>query len=259
MGFQVPGSRFQVQGDGPPLVLIPGLQGRWEYQHATVDALAATFRVITFSLDGFDLNSYAEQVARALDHARVDSAIVCGISFGGLIAVRFAARYPARCRAIVLANTPRPALTLRRRHQLYMKAPWILGPLFLVETPFRVRRELQAAVAEPRARRRFSLDALRTFFRAPVSIRRMAERARLVVSDAVVEDCAHITMPTLLLTGEAHLDFVVPVEGVAEYQRLIPHARRVVLPSTGHLGSMTRPQEFAALIRTFVDGVRHAA
>jgi len=240
-------------------VLIPGLQGRWEYQHATVDALAATFRVITFSLDGTDLDSYADQVARALDHARVESAIVCGISFGGLIGVRFASRHPSRCRALVLASTPKPALTLRRRHQLYMKAPWILGPLFLVETPFRVRRELRAAVAEPRARRRFSLNALRTFLRAPVSIRRMAARARLVMSDGVAADCASVTVPTLLLTGEAHLDFVVPVEGAAEYQRLIPHARRVVLASTGHLGSMTRPHEFAALIRTFVEGLRHAA
>ena len=250
---------FHIQGNGPALVLIPGLQGRWEYQRATVDALATTFRVITFSLDGSDFDSYAAQVARALDHAREESAIVCGISFGGLIAVRFASRYPSRCRALVLANTPKPALTLRRRHQLYMKAPWILGPLFLVETPFRVRLELRAAVADPRARRRFSVNALRTFFRAPVSVLRMADRAKLVVSDAVAADCARIAAPTLLLTGEAHLDFVVPVEGVAEYQRLIPHARRVVLPSTGHLGSMTRPKEFAALIRTFVEGLRHAA
>jgi len=79
------------------------------------------------------------------------------------------------------------------------------------------------------------------------------------MSDGVAADCASVTVPTLLLTGEAHLDFVVPVEGVAEYQRLIPHARRVVLASTGHLGSMTRPHEFAALIRTFVEGLRHAA
>ena len=85
------------RGNGPALVLIPGLQGRWEYQHATVDALAASFRVITFSLDGSDLDSYAQQVADALDQARVDSAIVCGISFGGLIAIRFAATFPSRC------------------------------------------------------------------------------------------------------------------------------------------------------------------
>src|SRR4051794_5871016 len=109
------------RGKGPALVLIPGLQGRWEYQSETVDALAASFRVITFSLDGSDLDSYVEQVVRALDHARVESAVVCGISFGGLIAARFASRYSARCTALVLASTPKPALTLRRRHQIYMK------------------------------------------------------------------------------------------------------------------------------------------
>src|SRR2546430_8800945 len=104
------------RGNGPALVLIPGLQGRWEYQRATVDALAASFRVITFSLEGSDLDSYARQVVSALDQAHVESAIVCGISFGGLIAARFASRYPARCGALVLASTPKPALTLRRRH-----------------------------------------------------------------------------------------------------------------------------------------------
>ncbi|HEV3140063.1 MAG TPA: alpha/beta hydrolase [Vicinamibacterales bacterium] len=247
------------RGSGPPLVLIPGLQGRWEYQRSTVDALAASFRVITFSLEGSDLDSYAQQVADALDRAGVQSAIVCGISFGGLIALRFASRHPPRCHALVLASTPKPALTLRRRHQMYLKAPWVLGPLFLVETPFRVRRELRAAMPDLRARRRFSLDAVRTFLRAPVSIGKMAARAKLVASDAVAADCARITAPTLVLTGEPHLDYVVPVEASSEYERLIPHARRAVLESTGHLGSMTRPREFAALVRDFAEGLRHAA
>jgi pimeloyl-ACP methyl ester carboxylesterase len=87
----------------------------------------------------------------------------------------------------------------------------------------------------------------------------MAARARFVMSDAVVADCARIASPTLLITGEAHLDYVVPVAGSMEYQRLIPHARHVVLESTGHLGSMTRPEEFAALIRSFSETLRHAA
>jgi pimeloyl-ACP methyl ester carboxylesterase len=246
-------------GSGPPLVLIPGLQGRWEYMRPTVEALATSFRVITFSLEGTDFDSYAEQVARALDAAGSESAVVCGQSFGGMIAVHFAARSPQRCKALVLASTPRPALTLRKRHQLYLRAPWILGPLFLAETPFRVRHELRAALAERGARRRFSREALRTFFRAPLSLRKMAARARLVTSDAIVDDCRRIDAPTLIVTGEAHLDYVVPVDGTAEYERLIPRTRRVVLDSTGHLGAMTRPHEFAALIRDFVEGLRDAA
>jgi pimeloyl-ACP methyl ester carboxylesterase len=51
----------------------------------------------------------------------------------------------------------------------------------------------------------------------------------------------------------------VPVQGSNEYLRLIPHARSAVLASTGHLGSMTRPSEFAALVRDFVEGHRDAA
>jgi pimeloyl-ACP methyl ester carboxylesterase len=247
------------RGSGPPLVLIPGLQGRWEYMRATVDALAGSFRVITFSLAGSDYDSYAQQVAEALDKAGVDRAVVCGVSFGGLIAVRFASRYPSRCAMLVLASTPRPALTLRARHRVYLKLPWLLGPLFLVETPWRVRRELRAAISEPAARRRFSWNALRTLVGAPLSLGAMADRAKLVTTDAVATDCTQITAPTLVLTGEAHLDYVVPVEGSGEYLRLIPHARRAVLASTGHLGSMTRPREFAALVREFVEGHRDAA
>jgi pimeloyl-ACP methyl ester carboxylesterase len=110
-----------------------------------------------------------------------------------------------------------------------------------------------------KARLKFSLDALRIGLGAPVSIGAMAERARLTTSDGAARDCACITAPTLIITGEPHLDRVVPVESSAEYERLIPNARRVMLRGTGHLGSMTRPRKFAALIRAFFEGHRHAA
>jgi len=246
---------FVDRGNGPPLVLIPGLQGRWEFQHATVDALAETFRVITFSLRGSDLDSYAQQVADVMTEAGVERAILCGISFGGLIALRCASRHPSLCEKLVLASTPPPALRLRRRHAIYIKAPLILGPLFLMETPFRVRRELRAAMTDPRERRRFSWNALRTGLGAPVSVRRMAARARIATTDSVTDDCARITVPTLIITGEPHLDRVVQVESSSEYERLIPDARRVTLRDTGHLGSMTRPREFAEMIRAFTNDV----
>ncbi len=37
-------------GSGPPLVLIPGIPGPWEYMRPAVEALAASYRVLTFSL-----------------------------------------------------------------------------------------------------------------------------------------------------------------------------------------------------------------
>jgi 3-oxoadipate enol-lactonase len=247
------------RGTGSPLVLIPGLQGRWEYMRPTVDALAESFRVITFSLDRGDLDALARQVIAALDEKRIDRATICGVSFGGLVAVRTAAAYPARVTSLVLASTPRPALTLRRRHQIYLRAPWFFGLFFLAETPWRLRPEVRVAIPDARERRRFAMNALKTLCSAPVSLSRMASRARLVTGCSFEPDCARIAAPTLVVTGEAHLDYVVPVEGSSEYLRLIPNARAAVIRNTGHLGAVTRPREFAALVRAFVEGHQHAA
>ena len=240
------------RGSGPPLVLIPGLQGRWEYLRPAVDALSVFFRVLTFSLGDGDLDAYAHQVASMLSRKGIDRATICGVSFGGLVAVRFAAQNPARCEALILASSAGPALLLRRRHQIYVRAPWIFGPIFLAESPLRLRPEICAAIPDARARRQFALRGLRTLLSAPVSLSRMAARAKLISSVDLGPDCEQITAPTLVVTGERHLDHVVPVEGAAEYVRLIPDARALVLERTGHLGSITRPDLFAAMIRDFV-------
>ena len=247
------------RGSGPPLVLIPGLQGRWEYLRPAVEALSQSFRVLTFSLPSDDLDGYAGRIAAMMTAAHVERATICGVSFGGLVAVRFAASYPARCAALILASTPKPRLRLRQRHQIYLRAPWLFGPIFLAETPFRLNPEICAAIPDAKARRRFSMRSLRTAVAAPVSLTQMAARARMTSMEDVTPDCGRITAPTLVVTGEAHLDHVVPVEGSSEYLQLIPNARGAVLERTGHLGSITRPDAFAELVRAFTEGRHHAA
>lgn len=258
------------QGRGTPLVFIPGSQGRWEYARITIEALARHFRVLTFSLadeptaafppsglDGFD--HYAAQVRQALDAKGCDRAVICGLSFGGLVALRFAALHPNRVSALVLASTPGPGWHLKRRHEIYARLPWILGPLFLAEAPFRAGPELVAALPRLRDRFRFARTMGRTFLGTGLSLGRMAARARLIASCDAAADCARVGAPTLVLTGEAGLDYVVRVDGSSQYVRLIGGAKAVVLERTGHQGSLTRPGEFARIVRDFVDQQRHAA
>jgi pimeloyl-ACP methyl ester carboxylesterase len=257
-------------GSGAPLVVIPRLEGRWEYLRPAVDALARSFRVLTFSLAGEPssgvpldrargLDNYVSQVIRALDQARVARAAICGVSFGGVVAIRFAATQPARTAALVLASTPGPTWRLKPRHVLYARAPWLWGPLFVAETPWRLRAEMAAAFPRLSARLWFALSQVGVFVRAPLSLARMAERVRLISALDLAADCARITAPTLVVTGERRLDHIVPVEGSSEYVRLIPGARGIVLDRTGHQGVMTRPEAFADLIRVFLENPRHAA
>jgi pimeloyl-ACP methyl ester carboxylesterase len=236
-----------------------------------VDELARCFRVITFDLcdeptsgatfasqRGFD--HYVEQACDALDASGVDRAIVCGISFGGLIALRLASTHPDRTSALVLASVPGPGWHLRRRHELYARLPWLCGPLFLAETPLRLRRELATALPDRRSRWRFSWSQVALLATAPLSFARMAARARLISTLDVAADCARVKAPTIVITGERALDHVVPADGSIRYLALIPGARAAVLERSGHLGSITRPAAFAALVAKFAaDAAREVA
>ena len=100
-------------GTGAPVVLIPGIQGRWEWMRPAVDSLAKYCRVITFSLAdeptsgaSFDASagvwSYVQQVADVLEATGVRKATICGVSYGGLIA---AAAMPAESSASRTCST----------------------------------------------------------------------------------------------------------------------------------------------------------
>jgi 3-oxoadipate enol-lactonase len=257
-------------GSGPPLVLIPGVQGRWEYVRPAIDALARSFRVLTFSLCGergsdlpFDrslgFDNYTRQIQGVLDRSGIDRAVICGISFGGLAAIRFAATRPQRTSALVLVSTPGPGWHLRSRHRTYARVPWLFLPFFLAETPLRLRIELASTFPRRPDRWRFAQAQLRTFGRAPLSAKRMAARATLIGGLSLPDECQKITSPTLVVTGERALDRVVPVDGTIAYLRLIEGSHHQVLPCTGHLGSITRPEAFRSLIRGFVDRQRTAS
>jgi pimeloyl-ACP methyl ester carboxylesterase len=81
----------------------------------------------------------------------------------------------------------------------------------------------------------------------------IARRVRLLESCDLGPELRTVKAPVLVVTGEAHLERVVPVSLTREYLRLWPQARAVTLLRTGHLGLITRPDEFAKLVGAFVE------
>jgi len=254
------------RGSGSPIVLVPGLQGRHQWMVPTIEALARHGRAISYSLCGepgtgcrlgagatFDV--HVDQLDRVLDEARVERAAVCGVSFGGWVGVRYAARRPGRVSALVVASTPGPGFRPDARQLRHIRAPWLLFPAFVVATRNRLRPEMLASLPDPRERWRFLRGQLAWMARAPVTPSLLARRIRLALAEDFAKDCAAVTAPTLVLTGEKGLDRVVPVESTREYLRLIPGSIGAELPRTGHIGCVTRAGEWAARVWEFVDGV----
>ena len=257
------------RGGGTPIVVITGVQGRWEWMKPAIDTLAQRSRVITFSLAdeptcgaafdehrGFDC--YIDQVRDALDAAGLERAAICGVSYGGVIAAAFAARYPRRTESLVMVSALPVSWRPDRRVSFYLRAPRLLTPLFLLAS-LRMYREIAAAndgvIAGAVAGVRHAARVLTHMF----SPARMARRVSLLANAQLAGDIAHLRLPTLVITGQADLDRVVPVSLTREYARMWPHARVAEMPRTGHLGLITRPQAFANLVVPFVDQAAHEA
>jgi 3-oxoadipate enol-lactonase len=256
-------------GSGPPLMLIPGLNGRWEWMLPAIRALAQHFRVITLSLCGerdalrpfdesADFDVHLEEVDASLAEANETRVVMCGVSYGGLVALRYAAMRPERVRALVLASTPPPGFEPNAVQERYLRSPRLTAPMFFLMAPRRMGPEIRAAMPVWRDRMMFSATYLGRAARSGMSPTRMAWRMLVTRDVDFADSCRRITMPTLVITGVPGLDRVVPVDQTRRYQQLIAGAELVTLERTGHLGSITRPRRFAEIVARFVDraGVR---
>jgi pimeloyl-ACP methyl ester carboxylesterase len=256
------------RGSGPPVVIVQGLHGRWEWTIDALEALSARCRTISYSLAG-DIGSgerpdatrgfdvYLRQLDAVIERTKVERPALCGISFGGFVALRYAATHPERVTSLILASSPAPGWEPTSQQSRWIARPWLSTPDFVVNAPIRTWPEISAALPTFGQRIAFMAAQSLRAVRAPVIPALMAERISMAHRLDFRSDCARVRVPTLVLTGEEPLDRVVPVANTRTFRDLIPGAECAIFERTGHLGVITRPSRFAELIGNFVHAHHH--
>lgn len=256
------------RGHGPALVVVQGVHGRWEWMRPALLQLARRCRTISYSLSG-DIGSgerpdvgqgfdaYLYQLDAVLDRAGVTQVALCGVSFGGCVALRYAATRPDRVTSLVLASSPAPGWRPNAQQARWVARPWLSAPAFVVTSPMRVWPEVRAALPSWSSRLGFFVRQGVRSVRSPMIPSLMAKRISLAQQVDFAPDCTRIRVPTLVLTGEEPLDRVVPVVSTRSFCTLIPGAELNVLERTGHLGVLTQPSRFADAVGQFVHAHNH--
>lgn len=132
-------------GDGPPIVLLHGLgldRSMWWPQ---VEELSNRHRVIIVDLRGAGesstlkhsqrvLSTQADDVVALLEHLEIEKTVICGISYGGLVAQEVALRHPEKISGLLLCDTFADtrlstwSSTLKLRIGAHLAVPMLAAP-----------------------------------------------------------------------------------------------------------------------------------
>jgi 3-oxoadipate enol-lactonase len=255
-------------GSGPPVVVIPGVQGRWEWMYPALRELQKSCRAISYSLCGdfgsgmrpdpaLGFDNYIRQLEHVIERVGIRRAAICGVSYGGFIALRYAATRPERVGSLILVSAPAPGWVPSEYQRRYIERPWLSAPAFVVTSPRRIWPEIQSAFPGWRARLAFAVRHAARVLAAPMIPPIAATRVTLQQRLDFRPDCPRVRAPTLVITGEDTLDRVVPPEVTRWYLTMIPGARYAKIDETGHIGMLTRAERFAQIVSGFVHAHSH--
>jgi pimeloyl-ACP methyl ester carboxylesterase len=241
-------------GEGPPLVLIPGLAGGFELLGPLARILARDYRVISYQLRGeddcfalrrrFGLKDLVQDLAEFQEWHGLECPAVMGVSFGGVLALEFATRFPYRLRKLVVQG----AGARFERGLLQQVASMVLTRYPLPsDNPF-VNQFFNLLFGSKQKQGPLFHFVTRQCWQTDQSV--MTHRFHLAERFSLDGRMDRIRVPALLMAGDR--DLLVSPHSLADLSDGVPNARLVSLAGCGHLAFVTQPERVAEETRRFL-------
>ncbi|WP_207462690.1 3-oxoadipate enol-lactonase [Azospirillum sp. SYSU D00513] len=244
--------------EAPVLLFANSIGTSFHVWDAVVPLLSDRFRLLRYDMrghgltdatpvpdggPGYSMDDLADDAAALLDALGIARAHVCGLSIGGMMAQRLAAKAPERVASLILCDTAS-----------------VIGPPEVWQTRIdAIRARGLASIAAgvmPRWFTKRFLEAEPDRVRGYVNmVARNADEGyigcAMAIRDADLRaDDARITCPTLVIVGDQ--DAATPPAQAEALAKAIPGALLEIIPDAGHIPCVEQPETLVALIRTFL-------
>lgn len=250
---------YEEHGEGPPLLLVPGLGGTGGYWKPQLDEFSRHYRVIIHDHRGtgqstrsemtYSLDQMSADVLALMDHLKLERAHLVGHSTGGAIGQTLGIVAPDRIDSMVLYASwtktdafmgrvmrARKALLQNGVDDYIEMSPTLLYPnWWLNNNPDKL----------------VALDAATRAGFPSASI--AASRCQAIIDFDRTEGLRRIDRPTCVMC--ARDDFLTPLYFSEELARKIPGATLTVLEKGGHAVSQVDPATFNAAVLNFLRSV----
>ncbi|WP_040204624.1 alpha/beta fold hydrolase [Neobacillus jeddahensis] len=213
-------------------LIIPDLRGHGEYQ----------------SPGEISIKNFAIDVISLLKSLKIESAHICGLSMGGMVAQEIYRQAPEMCRSLMLVST-------------FHFAPKKLGKLFLKFRQARAENKSPDVLRETAAKiclyswSKENFDHFYQFYKPNSEFYFKAMEACLKVNNLTL--LPRIKIPTLIIGGQ--YDSVIPVWVQLLMHKQIPHSEFVIFRNTGHIAKLEAKDAFNDVLRTFLNKHKNAS
>ena len=263
----------QVIGHGYPLVLMHGGPGEDHWTLSPLRPCADRFTMVFYdhrcngrsegdvsSMTWENLTADADALRQALGF---DKWAVLGHSFGGMVALEYALRYPQSLSHLILMNTCGDTRWVQQN------APEILAKRGYRPAAVQAARRMFNGQLTPAEVFFAGLKFSTAFYYRP-SLLKMAQQivwgsrmkmrpetmmfafSQLLPGWTVMDRLGEIKAPTLVLGGRD--DFEFPPEHQAILADRLPNARLEIIERASHLAPIERSAEVIRAIKDFMDG-----
>jgi pimeloyl-ACP methyl ester carboxylesterase len=241
---------YEEHGEGSPLVLAYGIGGNADLWDTNREALASRHRLVLWEPRGHARSGSPDDPAQysfarwvldlkaVLDHLRIRKGHVGGLSLGAGIATRFALRFPARVRSLLVTNSSSAAGLPLSVDNILMRAQSIKVTL---EKGMDAMAEF-AMASNPNVRERLAIDPgakaeFYAYYRRLTPTGYANSLRALLAMDHITGALSRIRVPTLLIGGDRD-----PSLGPMKVMhRKVRGSKLVVLAPASHFANRDQP------------------
>jgi pimeloyl-ACP methyl ester carboxylesterase len=263
--IQVNGAKlhYTEEGTGSETILFAhGLLWSGQMFEAQVNVLKDRYRCITFDFrgqgqsevtqGGYDMETLYQDTVALIEALGCAPCHFAGLSMGGFMGMRLAARRPELLRSLILLGTTadaEPKENIPRYNQLNFIARWF--GLRLVAAP--VMRILfgQSFLTDPNRAAQREEWKRHLIANHRIGITRAVKS--VIDRQDVYDEIDKITTPTLILVGEEDVA-TIPVKAERIHAR-IAGSRLVRIPKSGHSSTIEEPEAVNTAIKAFLNSL----
>ena len=263
--LNVNGTTLHVEdsgGSGPPVLFSHGLLWSTRLFDDQVASLRGRYRCVAYDHRGQGRSAVPPGRSIPIEVLFHDAVALIGalglapchfvgLSMGGFVGMRLAARRPEMVRSLTLMETsagPAPAAHVPRYQRLNLAARTrgvraVTGPVMPILFG-------QTGLADPRRVAAWRRELLRNRRSVYKAVNGVLERA------PVLDELRHVRAPTLVIVGEE--DVATPPARAVEIAGHIDGARLLRIPAAGHSSPVEQPEAVTAALRGFLAEVSTA-